>query len=245
MTRNLGALCAVLGLVFGAGSAFAGDGGDMTRTCGVGPFTGAYVGAHIGYAQQSLDISDKLNGGGWGDDDGAFTGGVLSGYNIQCGKLLVGYEGDINFLDTSATVTVDTARLESSLDWYGTSRVRLGFIHNDNMLIYITGGLAYGDVQHTFSDSSLGFRKSTSDTQYGWTLGGGVELLHTGNWGLRVEGLYVDLGDETERYTNTTRTGTCTTTCEALVGWEDEFWVARVGLTYRFGSREEQAVPLK
>jgi len=81
---------------------------------------------------------------------------------------------------------------------------------------------------------------STNDTQFGWTVGGGVEIMRHANWSVRAEGLYVDLGDESEHYELTG----CGFGCEARVGFEDEFWVARVGLAYHFGGREEVA-PLK
>jgi outer membrane immunogenic protein len=53
--------------------------------------------------------------------------------------------------------------------------------------------------------------------------------------------MFIDLGEESENYQDTL----CGVACTARVGWNDEFWVGRVGLTYRFGAREEEAAPLK
>jgi outer membrane immunogenic protein len=213
--------------------------------CVSGPFSGLYIGAHLGYADHDSDFHDRIYGGSYGDDDSAFTGGLLSGYNYQCGRFLVGYEGDINFLDSDSEISDGTTSLKSSVDWYGTSRIRLGLVHDDKWLFYVTGGLAYGDVEHRLSDSAFTFSKKDSGTQYGWTIGGGVEFLHYQNWTFRAEGLYIDLGDETESYDATFASGGgCATTCVARVNWEDDFWVARLGVTYRFGAREEP-VPLK
>src|SRR5207302_10388182 len=65
-------------------------------------------------------------------------------------------------------------------------------------LPYITGGLAVGDLD--FSQRIVGGDipvvqgGSTSDTQAGWMLGGGLEYVLTGHWRARVQYQYVDLG---------------------------------------------------
>ena len=44
---------------------------------------------------------------------------------------------------------VDTTVLtdyRAKIDWFGTARARLGFLVNDQLLVYGTGGLAYGKV---------------------------------------------------------------------------------------------------
>jgi outer membrane immunogenic protein len=233
-----------------AGSAAADgmNGGPVvaeTSRCGSGAFNGFYIGGALGYGEHNAEIRDRIFGDSFDDDDGVFTGGVLWGYNYQCGRWLVGYEGDINFFDSDAEANVDTISLNSSIDWYGTSRIRLGLVHDERILFYATGGLAYAEVDHRFSDTFFSFSQTDGDTQFGWVIGGGVEFLHAGNWTIRAEGMFVDLGDETENYEITSANGLCTTTCQASAEWEDDFWVTRVGFTYRFGAREEPVVPLK
>jgi outer membrane immunogenic protein len=56
----------------------------------------------------------------------------------------------------------------------------------------------------------------------------------------RAEALFVDLGSETHEYTIDACPGGCT----AIAKYDDEFWVGRLGVTYKFGAREE-VVPLK
>ena len=51
------------------------------------------------------------------------------------------------------------------------------------MLIYGTGGFAYGQVD------AWGF----SSTNTGWTAGGGVEWMFAPHWSAKVEYLYVNL----------------------------------------------------
>ena len=55
---------------------------------------------------------------------------------------------------------------------------------------YITGGVAYGDV-----DARVGRFSGTDDTRAAWTLGGGVEFALAAPWTAKLEYLFVDLGD--------------------------------------------------
>jgi outer membrane immunogenic protein len=84
-----------------------------------------------------------------------------------------------------------------SIKWFGTARVRLG-IPFDNLLVYATGGLIYGDIKTsqsiTFSSGSGNYAGTTHSTRVGPTAGGGVELLVYGPWSARAEALYYDLG---------------------------------------------------
>ena len=84
-----------------------------------------------------------------------------------------------------------------SIDWFGTTRVRLG-IPLDNLLVYATGGLIYGDIKTsqsiTFGSGSGNYAGTTHNMRVGPTAGGGIELLVTGPWAARLEGLYYDLG---------------------------------------------------
>ena len=139
----------------------------------------------------------------------------------------------------------DPIFLNSKVDWFGTVRARLGVTVLNHVLVYGTGGLAYADVSHRFYAPTppIGpspFSQKDSSNNTGWTLGGGAEILHMDRWILRSEALYVDLRDESHTYTLTGCGGPCTSTAE----WKDKFWVARLGLTYKFGVREP-IVPLK
>ena len=55
---------------------------------------------------------------------------------------------------------------------------------------YVTGGLAIGDIRaHT--PGYLG----QDETNFGWTVGTGLEIGLFGTWTAKAEYLYVDLGD--------------------------------------------------
>ena len=68
----------------------------------------------------------------------------------------------------------------------------------DNLLIYATGGLIYGEVQTAqaiiFSSGSGNYAAASKNSRVGPTVGGGIELLLPGPWSAKVEALYYDLG---------------------------------------------------
>lgn len=247
-----GAFCLGASQAQAGGSLKDGDFGDSGRCVG-GAFAGPYAGVHVGFGS----LRSKNTAGAYvsgvpiggidaSDNDRGFSIGGHAGYNIQCGRVLFGVETDFNYFDADTSALLgSTAFLGSSIDWYGTLRGRLGLVSGDNFLVYATGGLAYADVDHTLFDPGApggSFSASSGGTQWGWTAGGGIEFMRDGNWSIRAEALYVDLGSESESYAVTTVCETCST----RVSWDDSFWVARVGLTYHF-HRDEPApyVPLK
>ena len=183
-------------------------------------WTGFYLGANAGVSWNNSSVDNSFNLDGTAADrlknkidssQAAFTAGGLLGYNYQIDQIVLGAETDFNYLGFSdsnkRTVDilgggpVDTITGKSSFqaDWFGTIRGRLGYAI-DNVLIYGTGGLAYG---HMNADgkvtASLGgntvetWKGSTDSTNWGWTVGGGMEY-GIDNWSLGLEYLYVDLG---------------------------------------------------
>jgi outer membrane immunogenic protein len=106
------------------------------------------------------------------------------------------------------------------IDWFGTVRGRVGYADGPT-LIYLTGGLAYGDVERsgnvvgrtTFGGAGTvntfaGSYNSTS-TKIGWTLGGGAEgkLASNPAWSIKGEYLYVDLGSNSDVFNTIFTTG--------------------------------------
>jgi outer membrane immunogenic protein len=96
----------------------------------------------------------------------------------------------------------------TSLDWFGTTRLRLGYTVQDNLLVYATGGLADASANLTVSNFTVAgacaiaancpFGRK-SDTLWGWALGGGAEW-GSGPWSVKVEYLHYDLGSMTVTY---------------------------------------------
>lgn len=186
-------------------------------------WTGFYVGVNAGYAWGQIDSTGLgvLNNGF--DDPDGFTGGGQIGYNYQIGQWVIGAEADFQGADLKATA-FDVAsgfRASNEINWYGTVRARVGYAF-DRFLPYVTGGFAYGQVKNKLSGPL--FTLSDDNTQYGWTLGAGLEYAFTNNLTAKIEYLYVDLDKESL----TVPGGTFTSNVET------KFSVVRAGLNYKF-----------
>jgi len=66
------------------------------------------------------------------------------------------------------------------MDWQGSFRGRAGFAVS-KALIYGTGGIAFGNISHTYTNLITGISETASNTRTGWTAGGGVEVALTPN----------------------------------------------------------------
>jgi outer membrane immunogenic protein len=154
--------------------------------------------------------------------NGGFIGGAQFGYNHMLSPMfLAGVEADIQHsslrgnASTSTQVLTDTTsgpntgtwltNLATSrgLDYIGTIRGRLGATVTPSLLLYVTGGLAYGRVKSSTTINQttaiLGVPPtatsgSFSDTRAGYTVGGGAEWMFLSKWSVKAEYLYYDLG---------------------------------------------------
>jgi outer membrane immunogenic protein len=129
--------------------------------------------------------------------------------------------------------------LNQKLDWFGTFRGRAGVLVDPKVLLYATGGLAYGEVKSTEIIGGLtGF--SRTDTRVGYAVGAGVEGAIGGNWTAKLEYLYVDLGRTSGSFlttipafgAGTVASGTLTSSYSSRI--TDN--ILRVGINYRFGA---------
>jgi outer membrane immunogenic protein len=230
-------------------------------------WTGLYIGTNLGYSWGRGSTDGNATGtrtvalnavppvvtalalplSGRADVNGFIGGGQL-GYNWQRGTWLFGLEGDIQFSNERGSGDVCTVAgcpvgsavftRDYKLDWFGTARGRVGFLPAERLLLYATGGLAYGN----FSGSSwtLPLDVGTwSHLQAGWTVGAGVEAALGSNWSVKFEYLYMDLGHVGgSTATNTTVAGTTTTVLTYVFNTRFTDSIARVGLNYKFGGPE-------
>ena len=166
-------------------------------------WNGFYVGANLGYQWGSV-----TNWGG-GSPSGIAGGGQL-GYNWHFHpEWVLGVEADLQGSAASGTF----AAYKFSNPWFGTLRGRAGYTMS-NVLIYLTGGLAYGGGRVEFAGMN------ELQSHLGWTIGGGVEVGLTPNWSAKAEYLYVRLDDRSY----------------VLTGVNNGFssGVFRLGVNYRF-----------
>lgn len=176
----------------------------------------------------------------------SFTGGGQAGYNWQIASVVLGIETDINYNSQRQSNSVNRPLaaplvgnfLHSTSDhsnWFGTLRGRAGFLVMPSLLIYATGGLAYGQVAST---TSVGFTATTdtylgsiSTTRAGWTAGAGAEWMFAPDWTAKIEYLYVNLG-------SASYTDACITNCALGNTYETDARlrdnIVRVGVNYKF-----------
>jgi outer membrane immunogenic protein len=188
-------------------------------------WTGFYFGGNAGYGWGNADTNvDPLPPGLFTDavpitlkpDPSGFIGGGQIGFNWQWNKWLVlGIESDFQGTDiegqarsspivNAAGVVVFTDSFEEAherMQWFGSTRGRIGISPWCRVLLYATGGVAYGSVDYS---ANLNFGPTLPETTYpvdftetkvGWTVGGGFEYAIGHHWTVKAEYLYYDLGN--------------------------------------------------
>lgn len=164
-------------------------------------WTGWYVGVAGGGAWGGAEQTDSSPfSSGHYDTSGGVIGGTL-GYNWQTGPVVLGVETDFSYAAIKgsttgtdrASGTCGGAHCESDIRYFGTLRGRLGLAW-DNLLPYVTGGLAYANVHgEEGPGGAIDAFGSGSDWIAGWTIGGGIEGKFASNWSAKLEYLYADL----------------------------------------------------
>ncbi len=192
-------------------------------------WTGFYLGIAGGGGWGDTRHTNSFNGATSGtvDINGGLFGGTY-GYNWQSGSWVFGLEGDISwsgiratFNDTGTGFCAAPLACVTDLRWLGTGRARLGYAWGQS-LVYGTGGVAYGNVRATVTNSAC--CNSETHTRVGYAVGGGFETAFSTNWSVKLEYLYVNFGTKA----NYTAVGIIA---------ENVFLdshIVRAGLNYRF-----------
>jgi outer membrane immunogenic protein len=207
------------------------------QTIGVGPISTFQNYRPWGYSKYDAGeiaaISTAASASGFNNGNNVgFIGGGQIGYNWQFyNSLVAGVEADIQGIaGNHGSRTVSTVvpggsaysnysdnwfgatSVRGSLDYLGTVRGRLGWLFTPTLLLYGTGGLAYGGV--TLNSATQVWNTgyfgnyvapaiggvNYSNTQVGWTAGAGLEWMFWPNWSAKVEYLYYDLGSVTQGF---------------------------------------------
>jgi outer membrane immunogenic protein len=163
------------------------------------------------------------------------TGGGFLGYNYQFGRMVIGAEADFaaKKLESSATATVASSASYSGgstgdpasasrtefftglvrQNWDASARLRVGGLITPSILLYGTGGAAFGSVDSAFTYSATTMYSlvgggsvthttfgtgSWNDMRLGWTAGAGIEAALAANWKVRAEYRFTDLGRSTQ-----------------------------------------------
>jgi opacity protein-like surface antigen len=199
------------------------------------------------------------------DLDGFLSGGGI-GYNWQfADHWVAGLEADLegggvrgggglgNFVPNPnfpGLFAVTGAKLNRNLEYFGTARGRFGYAVMPNLLLYATGGLAFGGANESASfgqnlapsllagDTAKG---NVFENRVGWTAGAGVEYALTPNLSAKLEYLYYDLGSITLTNANVSPValqgllfGFQRVADATKVSTKFDGHAVRVGLNYRF-----------
>jgi outer membrane immunogenic protein len=197
-----------------------------------------------------------------------FIGGGQLGYNWQFQKTWVaGLEADIDYSNVRgsgsfpATLFLPSAPSQPALvaagerlEWFGTVRARLGFLPIERLLVFATGGLAYGETKQNASITTLGagfgqgvnpdgssilcvtgacVAGANSRTSAGWTVGGGLEYAIWDAVTIKAEYLYMDLGSGQTIHLTTVPPASGNGSVAANFS-NAAFNIVRVGINYRF-----------
>ena len=162
-------------------------------------WAGAYVGVAGGGAWGAATPRNNATGADQTprfDMSGGIVG-ITSGFNIQSGNGLFGFEGDISAVGKkgSAFEFPPNAAFSNEVreQWLSTFRGRVGYAR-DNWLLYATAGGAVANVTNNIVAPAGTI--SEQQWHWGWTAGGGLEVKLNQDWSAKVEYLYVGLQDK-------------------------------------------------
>jgi outer membrane immunogenic protein len=232
----------------------AASGATLNSVSTTANLNGLIGGAQAGYNWQTsnwiLGLEADIQASAQSGLTGGFCGaGALTSVATLNSACAPGHIGDTTPNNVAALAVTTT--LSQKLEWFGTVRGRVGPTITPGLLAYVTGGLAYGQVNstnsvsgtnvtgapgtNTFTLTPVSASFSSSDTKIGWTVGGGFEGVLGGNWSGKIEYIYVDLGTVSGAFS----TPIVTTSGALLVSRFSSHItdnILRVGLNYKFGA---------
>jgi len=205
-------------------------------------WTGFYLEVHGGYAAgwPEFDVPPATTsiGNTW-NANGGFGGGA-AGYNYEFGAshIVAGLQVEWNGSSIKGT-TVDNipglgATHTATLDEFGSVDARIGWalvgFPWDKILLYVIGGVAFGDPQQTISKAGTTLSFSGGEST-GWDFGAGLEFAITQNWTWRGEYRMYNFPKTDPNFTCG-----CTPPFAAFLpfGAQETVHTGRLGIAYKF-----------
>lgn len=225
-------------------------------------WSGLYLGAHAGWVTSDWDadfsrstaVFDRnevfLQARDSLSSDDAWLGGFQLGWNRQHGRLLWGVEVDVSWTSSDGVGTFLSEYdpcfngngctqwdVRAKLDLAGTVRARIGYLPTPRLLLYGSGGLAWGVVNTKLATTSLftdeALQRLSGDVSHiGWAAGAGGEYSFADNLSIKAEWLYVGLGEE--KYVLDGRRVADNSPARETFHANLDFHTIRVGVNYRF-----------
>ncbi|MFT3989614.1 outer membrane protein [Aestuariivirga sp.] len=216
-------------VVMAAPAAAADYGSSGPGPAPVSDWSAFYAGINGGYGGGRVDLRGTIDGDPASVDvtSSGFMAGGQIGYdwNDPGSGFLIGIVSDLQWAHIDGRLTIhddDTdANAGQRIDWFGTTRLRSGFVFNDQVLVYATGGLAYAHTKTNLDDGTDNFSKS--NTGMGWTAGAGLEYALSDSVTVFGEYLYVKMQSQ-DVYED----------ADMDITSKNHFHVARAGMNFRF-----------
>jgi outer membrane immunogenic protein len=203
-------------------------------------WTGLYIGGNLGGAWAQSDVTDAMLGLNFanGSSNGRFLGGAQAGLNYQIGNLVLGVEGDFDWIVTNNTDNgviipgIGSIVATANDTWISTVAARFG-VAADHWLFYgKAGGGWVGNNGFTITNTATGesIAVANGGTSAGWLAGAGFEWAFADNWTVKLEYDYLAVS---------TRTYTMPATADFLAGdtfttADRNFQTVKVGINYLF-----------
>ena len=182
---------------------------------------GAYAGVFAGSGRIGGRLTDVDGFANWGNpgsmvdyDDSRFVGGALIGRKFEVGGTPLRIELDAVLGSLSATSnaldpTCTDESATSEIRWITTARVGVEETLG-RATLFATGGLAAARITNSVTD--IDYRGSCLERElhhdaddsfrdeslhFGWVIGAGVDVALDREWTFRLEGSYLDFGQDT------------------------------------------------
>ncbi len=240
-----GALTSTAVLADGPGGRSLKD-APLPPSCGTSTYnwSGAFAGLQLGTANfRSVTAIEDILGIATSREESGFTIGGIIGYNWQKCNTVFGIEADLAWTDIDRSWGLNLGGLgvpppganlfnaRSSMDLYGSVKMRTGFAF-DNLLLYLTGGFAFANIEHRGADTITGnaVTFNSSDTRFGWVVGAGTEYALTDRITWRSEATYTRFEDK-DFNLNLNFGGP---PLALKLNAQDELWMVRTGINFKF-----------
>ncbi|MEC9368387.1 MAG: outer membrane beta-barrel protein [Pseudomonadota bacterium] len=211
-------------------------------------FQGAFLGGNVGWAYNDTNWVDR---DAWVDNfstdwslgtvssaEDGISGGLQAGYNRQRDCTLFGLVADVSFADLDQSELYDSSggtgtalTINHDVNAWGTLRTRAGVVV-DNLLLYATGGLAWADIDHswTITDPNNPTQSfSSNGVRWGGVGGVGTQLAINDRVSLSSELLYLKFAEESV-------SGTTVSNGQPVsFDSQDSMWVSRLGVNFKLG----------
>lgn len=212
-------------------------------------WTGIYIGAHAGGAWFDKDwfipntptnIAGGCPAGGCGVPGGGHTGsswlaGGQVGFNYQVNQWVLGVEAQFSATKIKGSHVdpfLGIISHHSETDFIATVAGRLG-IAWDRALLYVKGGGAWAHDKFFNGNTAIAPEvQSTTQTRWGWMVGGGGEYALSANWSIKLEYNYLDFGD---RRATLQPTAACPGCLPFEYDIDQTIHIVKAGINYRFG----------